>query len=532
MKVMLARLLMSASPRPVTTSTYRRFRASSAAAFRGMGAPTVVIAVRRQTTTNPPLISPDLGRQVTMTLKVYLWDATVPMGSFQEGGTQSHVTDIASSEDVPRVGSVVVGLEYEDWTAELIVRTLGVVKSKSIVSTGRSRFRVEQLLVLSNPRRFEDAMEAMGPAAQKRAKRSGLPVDASPVVLTPTVAKEILEALKTDGAVAEWLRQLQSVPQKMSERTLAVVQESRDAIAIAMRIADPRMRYDGDPLLKHARGAVSDDVITAVIDDAHLVDSEEDLIPEELRRFRSDTQRDQPSAHMARLRGRGYDLLVFNVNKKPLEVVLGVDLIYWDLDRNSFTMLQYKRLERKRLKDGNQSGWRYVRKKDITEQLGLMQNYRLRGTEASESKNWRMTSPYWFKFVRRDAAKYDDGELLRGMYVPADYLRLACADGSLETGSKGGFQVTYDNTTYITRDVFAELISRGAIGTAGLQSNDMKRIVENVASVDRNMIIAVKKKWDESTTGEDVSGPVLPPEADDDEEPFPETSRTGWQTLT
>jgi len=38
-------------------------------------------------------------------------------------------------------------------------------------------------------------------------------------------------------------------------------------------------------------------------------------------------------------------------------------------------------------------------------------------------------------------------------------------DGTLRTGPVGGFRVDYDNTRYVTREVFAQPVQRGLVGT-------------------------------------------------------------------
>jgi len=41
-----------------------------------------------------------------------------------------------------------------------------------------------------------------------------------------------------------------------------------------------------------------------------------------------------------------------------------------------------------------------------------------------------------------------DRFVLKGMYAPADYRRLALADGSLRPGPCTGFEITYANVRY------------------------------------------------------------------------------------
>ncbi|KQM82405.1 hypothetical protein ASE68_03155 [Agromyces sp. Leaf222] len=241
-------------------------------------------------------------------------------------------------------------------------------------------------------------------------------------------------------------------------------------------------------------------MIASVVKNAHLADNEEDLIPEELRRFEKGTITQMVAGHVARFQGRGYELLVFNVNKKPLEVALGVDLVYWDTVNNVFTLVQYKRLEAEE-SPGRAKEWVYKNEGEIRRQLKLMVTPT---GEAVNASDWRMTSPYWFKFVRRDAARFYDARLLKGIYVPADYLRLAIDDDSLRTGPKNGFRITYDNVKRITRATFSELIRRGLIGTREAQSADLARIIDDLGASGRSAIVAVKAKWQESDETEIV----------------------------
>ncbi len=86
--------------------------------------------------------------------------------------------------------------------------------------------------------------------------------------------------------------------------------------------------------------------------------------------------------------------------------------------------------------------------------------------EPVNSQDWRMApSPFWFKFVRAEDFTPGDPFVLKGMYVPADYLRLALVDGSLRTGPRTGFEVTYANTRHLPREAFVELVRRGFAGT-------------------------------------------------------------------
>lgn len=202
-----------------------------------------------------------------------------------------------------------------------------------------------------------------------------------------------------------------------------------------------------------------------------------------------------------------------SVNKKPIEEELGVDLLYWDQVHDAFTFVQYKRLERADSGDGSGAyEWVYRRKNEIEKQLDLMPKGREIPTKAAD---WRaFETPFWFKFVRGDAGRKLDGQTLKGMYVSADWIRLAMTDATFKTGQRGGFRVTYKNTKYLGRRVFTQLISRGFVGTASTRSKAFRKAMEKLGS-DRELIIAIKTEWQddtalESSTSPDISSTALP----------------------
>lgn len=426
---------------------------------------------------------------------VYLWDANQRLNESRERGRE-FVTEIVNEGFAPPAGSLLIGLTNET-NAEMSIEALGVVKSISRVAQGRRRLRVEPIL-LFEAIPVADIISTLDEKIIGRINRAGWPRELRPSRLSPTAAKSVMDELTKLKGVREWLNGL-DVRRPVSDERLQEFHESKDAIATALEIAD-LSGFSGSVFSRPDGNAVPGDVIASLVKTAHLADSEEDLIPEDLRRFEAETQVSLVAAHVARFRGRDYELTVFNVNKKPLEIALGVDLVYWDTVNNIFTLVQYKRLDREQV-NGKQGDWAYKGESEVRRQLALM--VAPKGA-AKSSNDWRMTSPYWFKFVRRDAARFQDNHLLKGMYVPAEYLRLAVNDGSLHTGPKGGFQIKYGNVKRITRATFVELIRRGLIGTNSAQSTDLMKIITNLGASGRSAIVAMKSRWVEPEPAEDL----------------------------
>jgi hypothetical protein len=86
------------------------------------------------------------------------------------------------------------------------------------------------------------------------------------------------------------------------------------------------------------------------------------------------------------------------------------------------------------------------------------------------------------------------------MYVPAEYLRRALVDGSLQTGPRSGFEITYKNTRYLPRESFVELVRRGFVGTTRTTTAGVLKIIDT-QSKSREVIVAMKTKIEQGSTG-------------------------------
>ncbi|MHB8288455.1 MAG: hypothetical protein ACYDEY_04315 [Acidimicrobiales bacterium] len=266
--------------------------------------------------------------------------------------------------------------------------------------------------------------------------------------------------------------------------------EGRDAIQLAIDIAEAEVPEEAIPSVGASYAAAAP--LESLIANYALLDNEDDLIAEDLRRFDPDSRLIMRSASAARFVGNETTLTILNVNRKPIEHVLGVDLVYWDELHETFTLVQYKRLTKHSVTEGGrkESDWAYTHQADLEKQLQLMSL----PSDNRSAANWRLSpSPFWFKFVHAEEFRASEQTVLRGMYVPAEFLRLAISDNALTTGPRGGFEVTYRNTRYITRDVFVELVRRGLIGTTQAATHHVHELVRQL-STDREVVLALRTK--------------------------------------
>lgn len=303
---------------------------------------------------------------------------------------------------------------------------------------------------------------------------------------------------ETDPAVGPWLDSVFREPRVFDDEVQQARVEARDAVQLAAQIADVPLPADAFSEPPSSEGIET--LLDTVLNAGYERDLEEELLPLDLQRFDGKLIANQRAASLTVFEDRTgrRKLLVMSVNKKPIEEELGVDLLYWDQVHDAFTFVQYKRLERAESGDGTHE-WVYRRKGEIEKQLDLMPKGREIPQKAAD---WRaFDTPFWFKFVRGDAGRKLDGQTLKGMYVPADWMRLAMTDSTFKVGPRGGFRVTYQNTKYLGRGSFAQLISRGFVGTAGARSEAFKDVIATHGA-DRELIIAIKSDWQQDTEPE------------------------------
>ena len=439
-------------------------------------------------------VSPQCTMHLMTVGDVVLWDAESLLADADLYGYE-HITDVFRTRSAPPPRSIAVAIGDSGDRVALDaaegpwVIGLAVVQpsSRRGVAQGKVGKRFEPWTNV-RPMPLKTALDG---ALGQQAAEVEWPGPMMVTSLTPARGKLLLSFLADqDDTVAQWLDDVAIPAPDREDPQLQSRLEARDAVGLAGLLANVdipgsgiRRRIDTDAV----------NLLQSVFANVKVPDLEEDLLPEDLRRFDGFTEPEMYSASIAVFRTGDVELAVFNVNKKAFEVALGVDLIYWDTTHDVFTLVQYKRLEQTDGSAGRAGPWAYHRRDEIVDQLSLMPQL---VNKPTTSRDWRMTqSPFWFKFVRGDAATIQDAHLLRGMYLPADYLRLAIDDGSLMTGPRGGFRIDYDNVRYLDRGAFVRLVQQGLIGTASEQSADLHRVIEDLTASGRSVVLAVKSKW-------------------------------------
>ena len=400
---------------------------------------------------------------------------------------QTYRTIIASRGSTLPHGSIVLCARFEDRYGGHKILAIGKVTNKTSVATGRIRVRVDPFLALSSPIDLATVRSKSDHYVSRALGEAFLADPLSPKLFTRRTKDRLLSAISEVNPQAESI--LADLSQGNQGRVSGIagmrLREERDAVSTAFQLAGieiPDRSYPADPMSARTNLPFA----TLELPSSSL-SNEDDLIAHDLRRFDEDMSRYALSPAAYRFVDNGFTLTVINVNRKPLEQALGVDLVYFDSIRNQATAVQYKRLER--VRTNGQAQWIYRRKAELRRQLALM----LQPTRpvATSSADWRLSPcPTFFKFVRAEDFDPGDQRLLRGMYVPSEYLALGMQDATFNTGPRGGFRIGCENTRYLTRSVFVELVRRGWIGTVPEDQPDLGEAVAQLAK-DHEVVFAI-----------------------------------------
>ena len=237
--------------------------------------------------------------------------------------------------------------------------------------------------------------------------------------------------------------------------------EQRDAIGLALDIAS----LDRQTILREANYEKTDSAMSALDLLDHEPLQEQDLIRKDEKIFKALLTPDMRSARFTGPGGREVRVHVYD--KKPLETVLGVDLLIYQESYRSFLLLQYKNMKQVPARRGQT--WSYLVDEQIHKQMTAME----KGLAASQRQDslpqglhdWRLHSgPFYFKFCETTRANARDDALVGGITLGLDHLShfLTLPDAE---GGHGGLRVGYDNCPrYLNNTQFVDLAREGWIG--------------------------------------------------------------------
>ena len=178
-------------------------------------------------------------------------------------------------------------------------------------------------------------------------------------------------------------------------------------------------------------------------------------------------------------------LEVYTANRRPLEKVFGVDLIYLNAIRQNIVMLQYKMLER--TAHGKEEDWIYRPDGNLDSEIERMRKFQRE--QRPGPYEYRLNGQvFYLRFLKRDG-------LLKsaGITMPIDHFERLRADPACR-GPRGGFRISFESLDgrYLRQTGFLDLVRSGYIGAHAETTEHLKSLVKAVVEGDRAVVAAIQ----------------------------------------
>jgi hypothetical protein len=297
----------------------------------------------------------------------------------------------------------------------------------------------------------------------------------SVVRLSPKVSSAVVAALASIGKNAGGMKRLVDDMARPKRYTGTAAMEE-DAVQTALKAFGiaPTDRPDEVQVTRDYDGAIRR--ISALEDAA--IEHDARTIPG-LKLVRSDI------TGRAVFRRGDEELEVFTANKRPLERVMGVDLVYLNLTRSNIAMLQYKMLTAHR--EGKETDWIYRPDEQLAEEIKRMETF---SAQHKPGKlEYRLNAGAFFlKFVRKDGAIKQGG-----IFLPLDHYKLTLLDPACSLGERGGVRISYKSLAgrYMREDAFLELLRSGYIGPHAKTTEHFAALVRSLVENDHAVVGAI-----------------------------------------
>ncbi|OCJ08621.1 hypothetical protein A6U86_27280 [Rhizobium sp. AC27/96] len=212
----------------------------------------------------------------------------------------------------------------------------------------------------------------------------------------------------------------------------------------------------------------------------------------------------------------GEQLEVITANKRPLETLLGIDLIYFNQLQKSLVMVQYKMMEpqprgrhtevrgKHSFEELDEKEWIVPIDDQFEAELKLMESY---DRDLAPAGDYRLNSSAFFlKLVKRYASTSTSSVMLSLGHF--NHLR----ESGVFKGPRDGFWLTYSGlrNQYLRTDAFVELVRSGYIGSRGATTDHLYALIDAAMDGGRGAVAAIQTSIKES--GHDIVDDEQDPE--------------------
>lgn len=191
--------------------------------------------------------------------------------------------------------------------------------------------------------------------------------------------------------------------------------------------------------------------------------------------------------YAARFRDNHRILTVLNVNTTTLEQTLGVDLIYYRHDLNSYLLIQYKRMRR-----NARNQWIYYPEGSYEKEYETMAKLseKIKPVSSQSLVDYRFNHQWnYFKFCPIDGFDVQSNQATRGYYIPFDFWQ-QYEQSNESRGERGGLRFTHD-VAHLDTHSFTHLVKVGWIGSQGSVSDEIGAIIREKLNPKRHHSVII-----------------------------------------
>ena len=338
----------------------------------------------------------------------------------------------------------------------------GIINSVAPVTTLESRIKIKRGVEIQ-PRSTSELLRLITEKSHRRNLKQRLRSDSSVVTLSPKLSSYLIERLASIRSNVGPLRAVEesiSAP-KYFQDTKALQQ---DAVQTALR-AFGLTSNDRAQLLELVAGEETTLARVGIMEDS--------VIEHDARHIPGYGLVQSDLTGRAVFERQNERLEVFTANRRPLEHVFGVDLIYLNATRQNIVMLQYKMLEP--VRDSEDTDWIYRPDANLDKEIRRMR--RFAAQHAPGPFEYRLNSGvFYLKFVKRNGLISSGG-----IIMPLDHFETLRSDPTCK-GRNNGLRVSYDSLAgrYLRSNAFVDLLRAGYIGAHAETTAQLKVLVEAV----------------------------------------------------
>ena len=363
----------------------------------------------------------------------------------------------------------------------------GLVHSRSPISTLESRVRVTRTGNI-HPSTKNDLFRLITESPYSGSLRRRLESDESVIVLSPELSAHVVRKLAGNETNQSSMRVVaESITSAQPVRNMASLQQ--DAVQTALRVfgLSPDQYANRLELFRGEETALA------------RVNIVEDSVVEHDARHVPGYELVGSDVTGRAVFKRGAEMLeVYTANRRPLEKVFGVDLIYLNAIRQNIVMLQYKMLERN--KTGNEEDWIYRPDGSLKSEIKRMRKFQKE--QHPGPYEYRLNGQvFYLKFVKRDGLSKSSG-----ITMPIDHFERLRVDPSCQ-GPKGAFRISFETLAgrYLRQTAFLDLVRSGYIGAHAETTEHLKSLVKAVVEGDRTVVAAIQSlETDSDSYGDGV----------------------------